>query len=291
MDLTTILIVLPIFFVLYKAVGMFLDSQPAKRWGAPNKLRERPKASENALREFTQLSSKMGFNKFLLRSKLFSERLELLLLRSGYPFGWKAEDLLFTKEIGAVGLLALFAYGSPDQPTLWIAGLALGFWMPDMYLNSKAKNRRAEIQRLLPGFVDLAALALESGLDLMAAIDRILEKMKPSSLKEELSMLLQENRLGTPRKAALEHLAYRVYLPDVQSLTSIIIQSEELGTSLATVLRNYAEDMRNRRILRAEEIAGKAPVKMLMPMMIFFFPIVFIIIFGPLAMNFAANYK
>ncbi len=115
--------------------------------------------------------------------------------------------------------------------------------------------------------------------------------MKPNALREELQTLIQENRLGTPRKEALQHLAFRVPLPDLQSLTSMIIQSEELGTSLATVLRTYAEDMRNRRILRAEEIAGKMPVKILFPMMVFFFPIVFVIIFGPLALNFMASYK
>ena len=71
----------------------------------------------------------------------------------------------------------------------------------------------------------------------------------------------------------------------------MIIQSEELGTSLVTVLRSYTEDMRSRRILRAEEAAGKMPVKILFPMMVFFFPIVFVIIFGPLALNFMSTYK
>ena len=103
--------------------------------------------------------------------------------------------------------------------------------------------------------------------------------------------MIQENRLGTSRKEALQRWAYRTGLPDIQSLTSMIIQSEELGTSLATVLRTYAEDMRNRRILRAEEIAGKIPVKILFPMMVFFFPIVFVIILGPVALDFMKNYK
>jgi tight adherence protein C len=115
--------------------------------------------------------------------------------------------------------------------------------------------------------------------------------MKDNALKEELQTLIQENRLGTPRKEALEHFAFRAPSADIISLTSMIIQSEELGTSLATVLRSYAEDMRNRRISRAEELAGKMPVKILFPMMVFFFPIVFVIIFGPLALNFISMYK
>jgi tight adherence protein C len=176
-------------------------------------------------------------------------------------------------------------------PLLWLIGLGLGFWFPDVYMKGRGAARQMSIQKQLPGFIDLACLTLEGGLDLLAAVDRILEKMQPSSLREELSMLLQETRLGTPRKEALEHMAFRVNLTDMQSLTSIIIQSEELGTSLATVLRTFAEDMRNKRILRAEELAGKMPVKLLFPMMVFFFPIVFVITFGPLAASFMTSYK
>ena len=290
MDLNTLFIILPIFLVAYKGAGLLLDAHAEQKWGRSKTAPNAP-ASSRAMKEFSSISTKLGFNRVLLRYQPLHDRLELLLLRSGYPFGWKPEDFLFTKEIVALLMLLLMWQMNPDEPIFWVIGLIGGFWLTDVYISAKGKNRRAEIQRLLPGFVDLTALALESGLDLMAAVERILEKMKPSSLKDELGSLLQENRLGTPRKAALEHLAYRVHLPDVHSLTSIIIQSEELGTSLAGVLRNYAEDMRNRRILRAEEIAGKMPVKMLLPMMVFFFPIVFVIIFGPLALNFMNGYK
>jgi tight adherence protein C len=214
-----------------------------------------------------------------------------MLIRSGYVFGWKPEDLLFYEELGiALGLLFIWQSGQ-TQPIFWIIAAVGGFMIPELYVKGKGRVRLAEIQRQLPGMVDLVALALESGLDLLAAIERIVGKMKPSALREELQTLIQENRLGTPRKEALQHLAFRTPLPDVQSLTSMIIQSEELGTSLATVLRAYTEDMRSRRILRAEEMAGKMPIKILFPMMVFFFPIVFVIIFGPLALNFMSNYK
>jgi len=290
MELNSLLMALPIFLLVYQGVGLFMESRVQQRWRSAEKAR-RTESSSSLFREFTNVSAKMGFNKIVLRHQGLRERLELLLLRSGYPFGWKAEDLLFCKELMAL----LFAFW------LWRVGsgnlaayplvLLVGFWLPDLYMQSKANARMAEIQKLLPGFIDLTALALESGLDLLAAFERIMEKMKPSSLRQELHMLLQENRLGTPRKEALEHLAFRVNLPDIQALTSMIIQSEELGTSLGIVLRSYAEDMRTKRILRAEELAGKMPVKLLFPMMVFFFPIVFVIIFGPLALNFLPGYK
>ncbi len=291
MDLTTLLIALPIFFLVYQGIDLVMEARAQQKWGAAKNTEKESIFSRKTMREFTALSTKMGFNRALLRNKRLSERLDLLLLRSGYPFGWNSEDFLFMKEIACFLALLLVFRLDAGQPILYLLGLLLGFWLPDVYMKSKGTARQTAIQRQLPGFVDLMALALESGIDLMSAVERILEKMKPSSLKEELTTLLQENRLGTPRKEALQHLAFRVDLPDLQSLTSIIIQSEELGTGLAGVLRTYSEDMRNRRILRAEETAGKAPVKLLLPMMIFFFPIVFVIIFGPLALNFMSSYK
>jgi tight adherence protein C len=288
MNLSMLLIGLPVFLLVYQGVGWWFESRESSRspWGA-----HRPTNSGSRLRDWSGFGSKLGFNKILLRNARFRERLELMLLRSGHPFGWKADDLVFIKEVG-VCLAAFFLWRlDVSQPLLWLVGLFLGFWLPDVYIQAKGASRRAEIQRQLPGFIDLIALTLESGLDLLAATERILEKMKPSALREELQMLIQETRLGTPRKEALQHWAYRAPLPDIVSLTSMITQSEELGTSLATVLRTYAEDMRNRRILRAEEVAGKAPVKLLLPMMVFFFPIVFVVIFGPLALNFFSSYK
>jgi tight adherence protein C len=290
MDTTTILIALPLFFLAYQAVGLIMEARANQQWG---QTAQRENVSQQTMKQFSQFSSKLVFNRMLLRKTGYAERLDLLLLRSGYPFGWKAEDFLLVKEIGLLFMSFVVWYSGmgKDTPIMLVIFPFLGFWLPDLYMKVKGTERQAVIQRLLPGFVDLMALAMESGLDLMAAVERILAKMKPSALKDELGALLQENRLGTPRKEALQHLAFRVNLQDIQSLTSMIIQSEELGTGLAGVLRSYAEDMRNRRVLRAEEIAGKMPVKLLFPMMVFFFPIVFVIIFGPLALNFMTGYK
>ncbi len=291
MDFATFLITLIIFVLVYQGAGLYLEARQAKRSSAWSQSSSASASSRSSLRDVIGKISHAGFNKAILRNKRFRERLELMLIRSGYIWGWKPEDLLFYKELGAIFGLVLVWQSEQTQPLVWIGAAAVGFILPDFYVKGKGSARLAQIQRQLPGLVDLIALALESGLDLLAAIERIIGKMKPGALREELQTLIQENRLGTPRKEALQHLAFRAPLSDVQSLTSMIIQSEELGTSLATVLRSYAEDMRSRRVLRAEEIAGKMPVKILFPMMVFFFPIVFVIIFGPLALDFMKNYK
>lgn len=288
MDTGLLIILIPTFFVIYSGVGMLVD---AKKPPKPHWQKSAEPTAPSGLRELTQKLAGLGFNKAILGNSKFRENLELILIRGGYPFGWKAEDLLFYKELGIL-LACFFLFRSgTHNVVIWVGGLYMGFWLPEFWMKTKATARQAAIQRQLPGCIDLLTLTLEGGLDLMAAIEKITTKMKPNPLKEELQTVIQENRLGTPRKEALQHLAFRTDSQEVQSFTSMIIQSEELGTSLSVVLRTYAEDMRNRRILMAEEVAGKAPVKLLLPMMLFFFPVVFVIILGPLALHLFNSYK
>lgn len=284
-DLSTLIIILPVFLVLYQAVGLILERRRRSGWA-------RIHGGQKPATSWVDMGGQLGFNRWLLKKTGLRDSLEVLLIRSGNPFNWSVERLLFLKELSVLVVLAwLWQVGMITNPIAVIIGVFVGFKALDFHLAMKEGARREQIQQNLPGYIDLLALTLESGLDLMVASERIVDKMKSNALRDELQALLQESKLGTARKEALQHLAYRANLPDVSSLTSIIIQSEELGTSLAVVLRAYAEDMRAKRILRAEEMAGKAPVKLLFPMMVFFFPIVFIVIFGPLALNFMKGAK
>jgi tight adherence protein C len=282
-DFNLIVILVPVVVVLYQGVDLFMENRRAAHspWGAP-----RASAAAKPTEQLADRAAQFGPNKLLLKMKTFREGMELLLMRSGNPFGWSVEKLLLYRELTTIAVVVTLWEAEWRDPLSLVVGAFVGFKVLDFYLTIKASARLQSIQRALPGYVDLLALTLESGLDLLAATERIIEKMKANALRDELQILIQESKLGTARKEALLHLAHRTNLPDIQSLTSIIIQSEELGTSLAMVLRSYAEDMRSKRILRAEEVAGKAPVKLLFPMMVFFFPIVFIVIFGPLALNF-----
>jgi tight adherence protein C len=289
MNASEIAIGFTIAYILYEILGHVLPAKKAA--DVPWATQEPQRTSRKGLQGLSGIGKKFAFNQWLLKNEGYRRRLDLLLIRSGHPFEWTIEDLLFFKFIMlGVAAVILWFYDATN-PLIWLVGLYIGFQFLDAYLKAKASARGVEIQRRLPGFIDLLTLTIEGGLDLIAALERIMEKMKPGPLKEELATIAQEIRLGTQRKEALEHWVYRTNLPDVQSLTAMIIQSEELGTSLATVLRSYADDMRNRRITRAEEIAGKAPVKLLFPMMVFFFPIVFVIIFGPIAMSVISSTK
>ncbi len=288
MDLRTLLMMLLIFPVAYGGIGLFLDS---RRTGGAFSTRWRADSQRRSMLDLSTLVGRLALNQFILRIKGLRSSLDLLLMRAGHPFGWKAEDLLVYKEIAMAASLFVLWGCDMTEPVYWCIAPLISFWIPDLLLRSHASSRRVLMQRQLPGVVDLLALTTESGLDLLVALERILDKMKPGPLRDELQSLMQESRLGTSRRDVLERWAFRTGLSDAQSLASLVVQSEQMGSPLAAVLRNYAEDMRSRRILRAEELAGKIPVKILLPMMVFFFPIVFVIILGPVALDFFKNYK
>ena len=131
--------------------------------------------------------------------------------------------------------------------------------------------------------VDLAALIIESGLDYLTAFERIINIAKKKTvLEEELEKTLNEIKLGYSRREALERFANRTDVQEVRSLVGLIIQSDELGTSLVDLLRNFSSDLRSRRMSRAEKLAAQASTKMLFPLFLFIFPTIFILILSPM---------
>ena len=189
-------------------------------------------------------------------------------------------------------MLHLRAAGSRDGRAILFADRCavlmifgvIGFFLPDSIFNARIRTRQAEIMRNFPTFVDLAALTIEAGLDYMSAIERILKNSKTmTELEVELQKMINEIQLGYSRKDALKRLALRTGLQEVRSFVGLIIQSDELGTSLVELLRNYAADMRFRRLNKAEKLAAQASTKMLIPLFIFIFPTVFIMMLSPMA--------
>jgi tight adherence protein C len=192
-------------------------------------------------------------------------------------------QMLHLKELMALGLGggAFFLTG---EPFLAVFGI-VGFFIPDSLFNGKIRARQANIMRNFPTMVDLMALTIEAGLDYMAAIERILKNVKPAQrteLEDELQKMINEVQLGYTRRDALKRLAMRTGVSEVRSFVGLIIQSDELGTSLVELLRNYAADMRFRRLNKAEKLAAQASTKMLIPLFIFIFPTVFIMMLAPM---------
>lgn len=220
---------------------------------------------------------------FLLRQFHLDVKLEEQHMLLGRPLKPTPLDMLHLKELGAA-LLGAGAYAATGWWPAIILGVP-GFFAPDAVIGGRVKARQLEIMRSFPTMVDLIALTIEAGLDYMSAIERILKNAKPgqrTELEKELEKMINEVQLGYSRRDALTRLAMRTGLPEIRSFVGLIIQSDELGTSLVDLLRNYAADMRFRRLNKAEKLAAQASTKMLIPLFLFIFPTVFIMMLAPM---------
>ena len=159
-------------------------------------------------------------------------------------------------------------------------GFAVGIYLPFFLLNRKIKSRRHSMVRDLPDVLDLLTVSVEAGLGFDGALHKLSEKMK-GALVEEFTRLLNEMRVGVPRRTALLAMANRCNLEDVSVFTTSLIQADQLGVGIGNVLRVQSAAMREKRRQRAQEMAMKAPVKMLLPLVLFIFPTIFVILLGP----------
>ena len=160
---------------------------------------------------------------------------------------------------------------------------AVGFFLPDLEIRQSTKRRQLELSEGFPDALDMLVVCVEAGLGLDAAINRVGREMRRShpELAIELALISLEIRAGKSRKEALQGLADRTAVEQVQSLTTLLIQAERFGTSVATALRDFSKEMRLERIQRAREKAAKLPVKLIFPVGIFIFPALFLVVLGP----------
>lgn len=161
-----------------------------------------------------------------------------------------------------------------------IGGVILGFFFPQLWLTSKINARQKNVRRALPDALDLLTICVEAGLGFDAALAKVSDKWE-SDLSLAFSRVLQEIQLGKIRRDALRDMADRIGLPELTSFVAAVIQSEQLGVSMAKVLRIQADQMRIKRRQLAEEEAHKAPVKMLIPMALLIFPSLMITLMTP----------
>jgi len=184
-------------------------------------------------------------------------------------------------------LLAKMVSGFSASPAvlalLLIFPAVVGIYLPNVWLRSRIKKRRNEIQCSLPDALDLMVVCVESGMGLDQSIHRVSTEMRITDpvLSHEFKLMILELRAGKARSEALKNLARRVNLEDVNSLVTLIVQADSFGTSIAKTLRVYSDAMRTTRYQRAEEIASKLPVKILFPLILFILPALFVVLIGP----------
>jgi tight adherence protein C len=182
-------------------------------------------------------------------------------------------------------ILFLVTKGKVNVTTVTLAFMmaGIGYFIPQLILERVARNRQDRIDKALPDVLDLFTICLEAGLGLNSAINRVADEIRAVcyDFYIELQLTAGEMRAGLGRNQALRNLAQRTGVQSVRVLTSLIIQSDKLGTSIAQSLRVHADSSRVQRSLRAEEKAGKMPVKILLPMVLFIFPVIFVVAVGP----------
>ena len=198
--------------------------------------------------------------------------------------------LKFLLPIVTAPLALLAAVGlSPILPesmssSAWMIAVMLTLYsyvQPLVWLRGTLKRRHLSIQKSLPFVLDILTLSVEAGLDFISALQRNCQSRRMDPLNEELLRMTKEIQIGSSRKEALRNMAERVKQPDLKSVSFALIQADELGVSIGSILCIQSEQLRSRRFDRAEKLAAEAPVKMLGPLMLCIFPAVFIILLGP----------
>ncbi|MES2586877.1 MAG: type II secretion system F family protein [Pseudomonadota bacterium] len=159
----------------------------------------------------------------------------------------------------------------------------MGYYLPDLWLSRKSKERRQQIFESLPNALDLMRVCVTAGLGLDSAIERVGKELQIESqaLAQEFHILNLELRTGATRENALKNLADRTGVEDIHALVSMLIQTEHFGTSVAEALRVHAEALREKRALMAQEVAAKIPVKMTIPLILCIFPALMVVLLGP----------
>ena len=206
---------------------------------------------------------------------------------AGNPNNWSAAEFLGIRGLAALLLAALtfvllmLTEAGITRQLLFSAVMGLlGFFLPVIWLGRRIRSRQDEIVKTLPDALDLLTISVEAGLPFDGAMQRVAEKWD-NELSRGFQRLLAEMQVGKSRRDALRDMADRMEVPDVTSFVAALVQADQLGISIAKVLRIQAEQMRIKRRQRAEEKAQQAPIKMLIPMTFLIFPTILIIIMGP----------
>ena len=183
--------------------------------------------------------------------------------------------------------------GSLGGIFLYIAALGLGFLTPDFWLGRRITTRQHRIRRGLPDVLDLLIICIEAGLSLDQATARSAEELRKAQpeLSDELTVVVLEQRAGRPRSDTWKHLADRTGVDAVRNLVSMLVQSEQFGTSIAKTLRVHSDTLRTQRVQHVEEMAAKSTIKLIFPLVLFIFPALFVVLMGPAVIIILQSFK
>jgi tight adherence protein C len=226
-----------------------------------------------------------------------TERTRINLAMAGNPNNMGVSEFAATRVVAGVGLaaatllLALFVLRVPllNVGIYVVLALVIGYILPGIWLGQRIKQRQKAILKQLPDVIDLLTVCVEAGLALDSAMQRVADKYT-NELALEFQRVLSETRIGKRRVEALREMVLRTGVPDLATFVAAIIQADQLGVSMAKVLRIQSDQMRIKRRQRAEEQAHRAPVIMIFPMVFLIFPAMYVVILGPSVPRFASSF-
>ena len=227
-------------------------------------------------------------------SAVDAEKLQKKLLQAGYrspdaATAFRAIQIVLTLAGPTFAVTLCFILDSTlSNFLLWgVVGAALGFYLPKYILRKKTLRRQQRITWGLADAMDLMVVAVEAGLGLNAAINRVGEELKHihPDLHTELEMVNLEIRVGQSREEALRNLAERTGVDDIRSFVALLVQADRFGSSIGKAVRVFAESLRTKRRQRAEQTAQKAALKLVFPLTIFLFPVIVLVILGAALLN------
>jgi tight adherence protein C len=255
---------------------------PLDRTSSSRSLRHSSLAAAQRLIEYTTKYYSSGSTE---QTKVLRRR----MMQAGIYNDQAVAYFFFGRAALAIGFATLAFFFVPVEQggsVHWLlTGLAgiVGYVVPSLYINRRIKTRKFEHQAGFPDFMDLLVVCADAGLSMEASLDRVGRELSDSypSLTANIHMANLEIRAGRTMSDALEHLGDRLGLDEARSFATLIHQSAELGSSITDALRVYSDDMRHKRLSRAEEKAYSLPAKLALPMMICIFPVLFVVILLP----------
>lgn len=218
-------------------------------------------------------------------------RYDLQLRQAGmYPL-FEGEAILGFSLIGLLGGIASAYMMFPDKRGALILGLLGGVYFAHYYFKKKRLEWQGELSRGFPYALDILALSVEGGMDFTGALRELTRYLEPNPVRHECAMILSDIDMGITRSEALKRFGARTTVTEIKSVILGIVQSIEMGGGMADTLKKQTVQLRYSRLMKAEEAAQKAPVKMMIPMVLFILPCVFIVIFAPVAIALISTFK
>jgi tight adherence protein C len=215
---------------------------------------------------------------------------------AGNPPAWDVNRLIGLKVLGlgvfgGLGFLYILGMGMPFHRTLIATALLAGFGyvLPNILLYNAGEKRVKLMRNALPDALDLLTISVEAGLGFDAAVERVARNTQ-GPLAQEFARLLQEMQIGVGRADAMKAMSERTSLPDLRSFCMAMVQADSLGIPIGRVLRIQSKEMRVKRRQRAEEKAQQVPVRIMIPLVLFILPCLFLVIIGPAGIQIAGTF-